>query len=353
MISIKKPSLIIDSLKVKRNIQNMISKLEDVKYLRPHFKTHQSKDISNIFKTLGVKKITVSSVSMAKYFAKDWNDITIAFPVNILEIDDINNLSKKISLNLLVESIDTIVYIKKNLKNKVGVFIKIDTGYNRTGLIIEDIDISRIIDEIENSKMIYFKGFLAHAGHTYSAKNTKEILSIMDNSKKILSRIKNKYILSFPGIITSYGDTPSCSISDNLTSFDEYRPGNFVYYDIMQYLLGSCKMEDIAVAVACPVVAIHKRRNEIIIYGGGVHLSKEFMRDDNNKISYGYVVELDNFKWNHLDGVSYLKSLSQEHGIVKVSEEIINRIKVGSLIGILPIHSCMTANLLRDSSILV
>ncbi|MAZ94254.1 MAG: alanine racemase [Lentimicrobiaceae bacterium] len=353
MISIKKPSLIIDSLKVKRNIQNMISKLEDVKYLRPHFKTHQSKDISNIFKTLGVKKITVSSVSMAKYFAKDWNDITIAFPVNILEIDDINNLSKKISLNLLVESIDTIVYIKKNLKNKVGVFIKIDTGYNRTGLIIEDIDISRIIDEIENSKMIYFKGFLAHAGHTYSAKNTKEILSIMDNSKKILSRIKNKYIHSFPGIITSYGDTPSCSISDNLTSFDEYRPGNFVYYDIMQYLLGSCKMEDIAVAVACPVVAIHKRRNEIIIYGGGVHLSKEFMRDDNNKISYGYVVELDNFKWNHLDGVSYLKSLSQEHGIVKVSEELINRIKVGSLIGILPIHSCMTANLLRDSSILV
>ena len=75
--------------------------------------------------------------------------------------------------------------------------------------------------------------------------------------------------------------------------------------------------------------------------------------DDNNKISYGYVVELDNFKWNHLDGVSYLKSLSQEHGIVKVSEELINRIKVGSLIGILPIHSCMTANLLRDSSILV
>ena len=353
MININKPSLIIDSLKVKLNIQNMIAKLDDVKNLRPHFKTHQSKDVSNIFKILGVKKITVSSVAMAKYFAKDWNDITIAFPVNILEIDDINKLSRKITLNLLVESIDTVVYLQNNLKNKVGLFIKIDTGYNRTGLTSEDIEVSTIINEIRNSNIIHFKGFLAHAGHTYSAKSTKEILSIMDNSKKILSGIKNKYIHSFPNIITSYGDTPSCSISDNLNGFDEYRPGNFVYYDIMQYHLGSCAIEDIAVAVACPVVAKHKSRNEIIIYGGGVHLSKEFMEDDNNNRSYGYVVEFTNYKWKYQDTVSYLKSLSQEHGILKVSKELMNRVEVGSLIGILPIHSCMTANLLRDSSILV
>ena len=35
---------------------------------RPHFKTHQSEDIANWFRQFGIKKCTVSSVSMAEYF---------------------------------------------------------------------------------------------------------------------------------------------------------------------------------------------------------------------------------------------------------------------------------------------
>ena len=59
---------------------------------RPHFKTHQSKKVGEWFREEGVDKITVSSVSMAKYFIEhNWKDITIAFPFNILEIDDINS----------------------------------------------------------------------------------------------------------------------------------------------------------------------------------------------------------------------------------------------------------------------
>ena len=64
MININKPSLIIDSLKVKLNIQNMIAKLDDVKNLRPHFKTHQSKDVSNIIQRGG----TILKSSRSKEF---------------------------------------------------------------------------------------------------------------------------------------------------------------------------------------------------------------------------------------------------------------------------------------------
>ena len=35
---------------------------------------------------------------MAKYFSKYWDDITIAFPVNILELDDVIMLRKKLKL---------------------------------------------------------------------------------------------------------------------------------------------------------------------------------------------------------------------------------------------------------------
>ena len=62
---------------------------------RPHFKTHQSHLIGQWFREEGVTKITASSLSMAAYFAEDgWDDITVAFPVNIREMDTINELAR-------------------------------------------------------------------------------------------------------------------------------------------------------------------------------------------------------------------------------------------------------------------
>ena len=41
----------------------------------------------------------------------------------------------------------------------------------------------------------------------------------------------------------------------------------------------------------------------------------------------------------------YLKSLSQEHGLVVVPESEISKYKIGDCIYVLPVHSCMTGNL--------
>ncbi|MDZ7614896.1 MAG: hypothetical protein U5K51_15285 [Flavobacteriaceae bacterium] len=43
-----------------------------------------------------------------------------------------------------------------------------------------------------------------------------------------------------------------------------------------------------------------------------------------------------------------LKSLSQEHGIIKVPEHLIDNYKVGDLLYILPVHSCLTADLMKN-----
>ena len=102
-MKITKPTLLLDEYKCKKNIQNMFSraKLHNIEF-RPHFKTHQSLEIGQWFKEVGVNKITISSLEMATYFASKWNDITVAFPVNILEIDTINSLAEKIILNVLI-----------------------------------------------------------------------------------------------------------------------------------------------------------------------------------------------------------------------------------------------------------
>ncbi len=351
-----KPTLLINKLKVECNINQMLQKAKrsDIIF-RPHFKTHQSAEIGEIFREKGVDKITVSSVSMAQYFVEHgWKDITIAFPVNLPELDLIDKLAKEIQLNLLVDSDFSADQLSRSLKNEVGLFIEIDSGYHRSGLLPEQIDeIEEIVELAAETENLDFKGFLTHAGNTYSAKGKDEILSIMDDAAAKLNSLKAKYIGRFPNIITSYGDTPSCSIADDLSAFDEIRPGNFVYYDVMQYHIGSCAMEDIAVAVACPVVSVYPERNELIIYGGAVHLSKEFIASDNNFQLFGYVVQLKDAGWSEPIPGAYVSSISQEHGIVKMPKEKMKDYKPGDIISVLPIHSCLTADLLRNNTMII
>ena len=92
MKSFTKPTLIIHKDKSINNIRNIKQKADKNKIkLRPHFKTHQSLEIGSWYKNLGINKITVSSVSMAKFFSDEWDDILIAFRINILEIETLNN----------------------------------------------------------------------------------------------------------------------------------------------------------------------------------------------------------------------------------------------------------------------
>jgi D-serine deaminase-like pyridoxal phosphate-dependent protein len=144
-------------------------------------------------------------------------------------------------------------------------------------------------------------------------------------------------------LIISYGDTPSCSILEELPGVDEWRPGNFVFYDIMQEYFNSCSLDQVAVCMACPVVSKHADRNEVVIYGGGVHFSKDFIAPNGQK-QFGKVVKLTEQGWD-TNPIALVDRLSQEHGILKVSDELLNSIEIGDLVGILPVHSCLTADL--------
>lgn len=347
-IKIFRPTLLVDEYKCKKNISMMADKAKRNNLIfRPHFKTHHSVEIGRWFREAGIDKITVSSMDMATYFAQDgWNDITVAFPVNWLELDKINALSESINLNVLVESIETIDFLTQNLKNEIGVFIKIDTGYHRTGVQSEDeFIIEKLILELQSSGLLIFKGFLVHNGHTYKAKSIKEIEEIHLASLTQLAKLKSNYNKSSSPIIISIGDTPSASLFDNFDGADEIRPGNFIFYDLTQVQLGSCQYRDISVVMACPVVAKHSKRNEIVIYGGGVHFSKESLSIIGNKNIFGLPVQIKNDSWSAPIPDCYLASISQEHGIIKGSNSFINSVNIGDLIIILPIHSCMTADL--------
>ena len=278
-IHIKKPTLLLDKKKCTQNIENMLDRAKRCNLnFRPHFKTHQSAEVGEWFRELGVDKITVSSLEMAKYFAEhNWKDITVAMPVNLREMDIIDELAQKITLNILVESAETIHHLEAELNHQVNVFIKVDTGYNRTGVAAVDTEsIQNLLNYIKASTRLVFKGFLAHSGHNYNAADADEIHTNHKQTVLDLNELKDVFRSQFPDLEVSLGDTPACSISDEFFGIDEIRPGNFAFYDMMQFVLGSCEENEIAVAMACPIVAKHADRNEIVIYGGGIHFKRIF-----------------------------------------------------------------------------
>lgn len=347
-MDLTKPTLLLDEKKCKQNIENMISRANQFNCnLRPHFKTHQSLIVGNWFRDLGITQCAVSSLEMAKYFFNGgWTDITVAFPLNILEHTIVNDLAGKIKLNLCVESLETVKALNDFLKHPVGIFLKIDAGYHRTGLDAENYaEIESILKALESNHLITIKGFLQHAGHTYGAKGKAEIDQIHAYTTEKMIKLKDHFKKQYPDIIISNGDTPTCSVSENFEHIEEMRPGNFVFYDVMQAEIGSCQYDDIAVAMACPAVAKHADRNEVIIYGGAVHFSKDRIERDGKTI-YGLIAEEKENGWGNPISGWYVKKLSQEHGTIHVPDEAFDQIKIGDLLYIFPIHSCLTANLM-------
>ncbi|OEK05267.1 alanine racemase [Roseivirga misakiensis] len=349
---ITRPTLLLDLAKVNSNIEFMLEKAKLTNtMLVPHFKTHQSKEIGEIFREKGIDAAAVSSVEMAEYFVKHgWKDITVAFPFNRLEIQVINSfLTNGVKVKLLATDLDTITFLNQELVETLDIFIEIDAGYGRSGVHAKNTPlVKEMVTAIEQSDKMNLYGLYCHCGDTYHANDTREIEKIWENAMKELAQIKAQIEPTNRPLKIRMGDTPGCSMVQHMEPIDEIGPGNFVFYDLVMNYLNVCKEEDIAVAVACPVIAKYPERNEVLIHGGAVHFSKDHLFDATGQKFFGEMVVFEDNQWSSIIEGAKLTSISQEHGILTVTNELMQVLKIGDVIGILPIHSCLTANLMKS-----
>lgn len=363
-MKITKPTLIVDRDKVRVNIRRICQKVRDSQgsiRFRPHFKTHQSAEIGAMFREEGINAITVSSLDMAYDFAQNgWRDMTVALLVNPLEIQRINDLAaiEGMDLGLLVDSEHTARFLEQNLKHNVKVWLKIDTGYHRTGL-----EWSRKEDALAAARAIHLApnlqlmGLLTHSGHSYDTTSTEDVKQVYSDTVNKMNRFKVYLVgkgLPADEMAISVGDTPTCGVLDSFYGIDEIRCGNFVYYDVIQLYLGACREDEIAAAIFCPVIGIYPHREELVVHCGAVHLSKDYVRGENGKNVYGLVAlpGTGGKMWGSTVDDTYVKSVSQEHGIIKTTRVFAGRVKIGDILAVLPAHSCLAANLMKESSII-
>ncbi len=67
--------------------------------------------------------------------------------------------------------------------------------------------------------------------------------------------------------------------------------------------------------------------------------------------TFGAIVYLEDGGWSAPTPGAWVRSISQEHGVVHAEEAtfatLVQQIEVGGLLGVIPIHSCLTADLLK------
>ncbi len=340
--SIQKPTLLLNERHARENIAFMAGKArrQGIRF-RPHFKTHQSAAIGEWFRAEGVSAITVSSLDMAAYFAENgWDDITLAFPVNWRQAQALGELAEKVRLGLLVESLESVHWLKSSAI-PADIWVKIDTGAHRTGLPWDQP--ADLLELLHAARDLPVAGLLTHAGHTYGAPDpVARYAQSVQRMLALCDAVRDETDLSLQ---VSVGDTPGCSLSPNLGAVDEIRPGNFIFYDAEQFSFGSCRADQIAVAAACPIVALHPAQEKVVIYGGAIHLSKDCWTQDGHAL-YGLVALPTTDGWSDPLFGAYVSALSQEHGILHIPAEHMARFQVGQLVCILPAHSCLTAQAL-------
>ena len=348
------PSALIDLKRLKINTERMIHSAQTLGVkLRPHVKTHKTLDGAR-YQTQDHfgGGITVSTLAEAEFYGEHgFQDVTYAVPLTPNKVKRALQLSRRIpAFQVLIDSLEMgqiLGQMCSEQQQHLSVLIKIDCGYGRAGLRPTDPNLLTLAQHLHTDSWIHFEGLLTHAGHSYSCRNVEEIKEVArEEYHKMIQARDALHAKGIPTPTVSLGSTPTAtvfpSIFDSLEGITEMRPGNYIFFDLFQASIGSCKIEEIALSVLSEVIAYYPHRNEILIDAGALALSKDLGAHQGDDALFGRVCTVDYQEYSHLS----LIGLSQEHGKIKVASGFDwSQIQIGIPLRILPNHSCLVSAL--------
>ncbi len=351
LADVQTPALVLDHSVVAANAEAMTRRACDLGVeLRPHLKTAKSAAVAELVTQGGPRKITVSTLAEAEYFAeRGFRDVTYAVNITPGKLARVAELERGgCAVRLLVDDPGVAREIARHATDAgvtLRALVDIDTGLHRSGLAVDDpllLETARILHEAPD---VRFEGVLTHAGNSYGATSADDIRRIAGEERDgAVAAARRLADAGIPSETVSVGSTPTARFADHLEGVTEMRPGNYVFFDLFQWLLGCCHRDQIAVSVLATVISHAPRFNRLLIDAGGLALSKDRSTADHpsgGSLGYGLLVEASG---EPISGDLVVRDVNQEHGFVESAEPIdFAKYPIGSRVRVLPNHSCMTA----------
>ena len=330
--SLPTPALLLDLDVLEMNLSRMAERACTLSVaLRPHVKTHKCLEVASRQRALGADGLTVSTLGEAAAFADGgFEDITWAFPLIPSRLPEVEALARRIRLGVLVDSADAVGALAA-VGVPMRVWLKVDCGYHRAGVAPDSPRAFEIADAVQRSPSLDFAGVLTHAGHAYECRSPEALAVLAEEERRsvvdLAARLRGRGI---DGEV-SVGSTPTMSAVRDLSGVTEMRPGNYVFHDYSQTVIGSCDVRDCALTVLSTVVSCQPGARHSVVDAGALALSKD-PGPTGAEPGMGRIVE-----HGRLRDDCRLVSLSQEHGKLDAA------LPLGAKVRILPNHSCLTS----------
>jgi D-serine deaminase-like pyridoxal phosphate-dependent protein len=229
------PAIVIYLDRAKKNIQTLVNSIDDVNRLRPHIKTHKSPEITTLMLESGIKKFKCATISEAEMLALvEAPDVLLAYQPVGPKADRLTNLIHKYPLTKFSCLIDngrtasdlSEIFLNKGLK--IEVFVDLNVGMNRTGIVPENV--TSLLKECSQLKGINVIGLHAYDGHirdvdfNLRTKRCDEAFSRVEHLQRQIQAEENKKL------VIVAGGSPTYSIHSKRKEV-ECSPGTFVYWD--------------------------------------------------------------------------------------------------------------------------
>lgn len=233
--TIDTPALLVYPERVQQNIVAAIALVGDPNRLRPHIKTHKTKEVAQLLMNAGVQQFKCATIAEAELLGMcKSKDVLLAYQPVGPKLHRFLSLIKHYpdtQYACLVDNISAAEEITKAAKTEgvvIRVFIDLNVGMNRTGIAPEHaID---LIDFCLQQPSLQLLGLHAYDGHLRNpdlAIRKTECDTAFERVIRLAENINATYQLQLPIIA---GGSPSFPIhaarKDVVCS-----PGTFVYWD--------------------------------------------------------------------------------------------------------------------------
>ncbi|MBY5409580.1 D-TA family PLP-dependent enzyme [Rhizobium leguminosarum] len=320
------PRPVIDEDRLAANIGRVQSYMDQHGLnFRPHIKTHKIPALAVAQLAAGAKGINCQKVTEAEVFAEaGFEDILITF--NILgpqKLERLAKLNERISaLKVVADSEVTVDGLAAHFSGHkpLNVLVECDTGGGRCGVQTPG-EAASLAKRIAAADGLTFGGIVTYP-KPQSAAAVEAFIT------EALEQLTSEGI-SCP--IVSNGGTPSLFEAHLVKSATEHRAGTYIYNDRQMVRMGHCTEDDCAMHVLATVVSRPTADRAVIDAG-----SKALTSDLQGFSDYGLIVGYPEAK---------ITSLSEEHGVIDLSNCTGPRPQIGEKLFIIPNHTCVVSNL--------
>lgn len=352
LASLSTPSLLLDRDVLAANLDRMAARATALGVaLRPHLKTAKSADVAALAATRGpVNGFTVSTLKEAEYFfAHGHRDLLYAVtiePGKFARAAALIRAGARLTVTCDHPAVaSALARAGAELGVRFPTAIEIDCGEHRSGLPPDDARIVAMATELHAGAGTELVGVCTHSGHSYAGRAVADHrYTAEDERAAVVYAADALRTRGLPCPMVSLGSTPVALHAGALAGITEVRAGVYMFGDLFQAGIGSCRISDIAVSVLTAVIGHRPERNTLLVDAGALALSKDLSTaklPPSQQAGYGLVADLAG---NLLPGLT-VANVYQEHGLVTGSQPIdFTRFPIGSRLRILPNHSCITAS---------